>query len=288
MLTYRVAGIALTVEDPLPELREAAGEVDRPWTVASAPDLGLDGPFETLADVLNAEGEVFCRQAAGPGGTYLLALPGPPRLRHRPGDPVGARRRRRPGRDHAAAPDHRPAGPPPRRPRRRAGPALERGRPPWPRPRLPRRHRGGQVEPGGRPRRAGHAAAGRRLPPARPCGRPVPRHPGLPGPAPVGRLRPALRRRRRRPRPGRPLHGQAAAPRGPGAPADPAPRGHRRAGPAARRPTSRRAASAGSSGRDAYIVVYQQVFRMERAGRAVPAGGDGPHRHAGRVACRCC
>jgi hypothetical protein len=76
VLTYRVAGISLTVEDPLPELREAAGEADRAWTVASAPDLGLDGPFETLADVLDADGAVFCRQAAGPAGTYLLRYPG--------------------------------------------------------------------------------------------------------------------------------------------------------------------------------------------------------------------
>jgi hypothetical protein len=76
MLTYRVAGITLAVEDPLPELPPAEVADDQAWAVGDAAELGTRGPLETLADLLDPTGGLFCRQSLAADGTYVLHYPG--------------------------------------------------------------------------------------------------------------------------------------------------------------------------------------------------------------------
>jgi hypothetical protein len=73
MPTYLAAGILLRTDLELSELRTAPADASGPtWTIAEAPRLRSAGPFETIVELRQPDGTLWSTYASAPDGTYLL------------------------------------------------------------------------------------------------------------------------------------------------------------------------------------------------------------------------
>jgi hypothetical protein len=75
--TYSVAGIGLATDLLLPELRsEQPDDGAVTWTMAATDGLSSPGPYDVLTESHQADGRLWSRVLGTPDGTYVLEFPG--------------------------------------------------------------------------------------------------------------------------------------------------------------------------------------------------------------------